>query len=217
MNFKVASRIHVLKEKLKFNAGLLISHLRGFPGTEIAFNAKLIGKSNIILEPGTKIFANTVINTSGSPFGSVFKNGIPTGKIKVGKNCRLKGFLTIISYESTISIGNNVTINPFTSILGGKADIHIGNNVMIAANVTIVASNHIFDDINLPIKHQGTISSGIIINDDVWIATGVRILDGVQIGRGSVLAAGAVINKDVPEFAIMAGVPAKIIKYRNEK
>ena len=58
-------------------------------------------------------------------------------------------------------------------------------------------------------------SLGIIIGDDVWKGTGVRILDSATIGKGNVIASGAVVNKDIPEFAIAGGVPAKILKYRN--
>ncbi|NMB64845.1 MAG: acyltransferase [Spirochaetes bacterium] len=208
---KFGSLFGIISQK----AGLIISLLRGYPGTEIAWTVKLIGKSEIEILPGTKIFSSTVLNTTGAPFGSVFKRGVPNGHIHIGHGCRIKGYIHIITYQSKIIIGDNVNINPYTTIYGGKADVIIGNNVLIASGTSIVASNHNFDNSEIPIKEQGTKSIGIKIGDDVWIGTGVRILDGVTIGKGAVIAAGAVVNKDIPEFAVAGGVPAKILKYRN--
>ncbi len=197
--------------------GSLISSIRGYPGTEIAFNVRLRGKSQISIMPGTKIFSATTLDTTGAPFGSVFHKGITNGRIQIGKNCRIKGYIQIITYQSRITLGDNVNINPYTTIFGGEADISIGNNVLIASSSSIVANNHNFTNPAVLIKDQGIKSLGIKIADNVWIGTGVRILDGVSIGTGAVIAAGAVVNKDVPAFAVVGGVPAKILKYRNEE
>lgn len=197
--------------------GSLVSSLRGYPGTEIAYNVKLKGKSQIEIMSGTKIFSDTILDTTGAPFGSVFKQGITNGHILIGKNCRIKGYIHIITYQSKIRIGDNVTINPYTTIFGGEAEITIGSNVLIASGSSIVANNHSFTNPEILIKDQGTRSLGIKIGDDVWIGTGVRILDGVTIETGAVIAAGAVVNKDVPAYAIVGGVPAKVLKYRDEE
>ena len=77
------------------------------------------------------------------------------------------------------------------------------------------AYNHGFDDINIPSIQQDYYDADIIIGDDVWIGAGTIILAGVHIGNGCVIAAGAVVNKDVPDYAIVGGVPAKVLKYRN--
>ena len=205
--------LKILTQKL----GSLISSLRGYPGTQIAYNVRLKGKSEIEIMSGTKIFSDTILDTTGAPFGSVFKEGITNGHIQIGKNCRIKGYIHIITYQSRIRIGDNVNINPYTTIFGGEADITIVNNVLIASGTSIVASNHSFNNPMISIKDQGMRSIGITIGDDVWIGTGVRILDGVTIGTGSIIAAGAVVNKDVPAFTIVGGVPAKVLKYRNEE
>lgn len=84
----------------------------------------------------------------------------------------------------------------------------------IAPNVVIVGSNHVFSDPTKTIKSQGTSSKGIVVDDDVWIGANVTILDGVHVGKGSVVAAGAVVNKDVPPMTIVVGVPAKVVKER---
>ena len=85
---------------------------------------------------------------------------------------------------------------------------------MIGPRVNLMAENHVFTDINVSIKSQGIKRSFITIKDDVWIGTNVTIVAGVTVGKGSVIAAGAVVTKDIPEYSIAAGVPAKVIKSR---
>lgn len=209
--------MRVLRNIIFYKLGKLVSSIRGYSGTEIAWNTILRGKEKIIIKKGTKIFPNTTLDTTDSPYGSVFRIGKIAGQIEIGKKCKIKGNISIITYQSTIIIGDNVTINPFTTIYGGTAKVSIGNNVMIASGTSIVASNHVFDSVTLTMNRQGTNSRGIKIQDDVWIGTGVRILDGVTVGEGAIIGAGAVVNRDVPEYAVVGGVPARIIKYRKRK
>lgn len=104
-------------------------------------------------------------------------------------------------------------------------ELHIGNFVSIAENVVFVlGGNHNLNTISLfPFKKiffnedEALTKGKIIVEDGSWIATGSLILSGVTIGRGSVVAAGAVVTKSVPPYAIVGGVPAKIIKYRFKK
>lgn len=137
-------------------------------------------------------------------------------EIRIGDDCYV-GIGTIIKcYGGKINIGNNVSINPYTFINAGGGLV-IGNDVRIAAHTSIICSNHNFNEISLPIRLQGNIKKGVVIEDDVWIGTGVRILDGVKIGKGAIVGAGSVVNKDLEPYSISVGVPAKTIKYRNEK
>jgi maltose O-acetyltransferase len=98
-----------------------------------------------------------------------------------------------------------------------EGDIVIGNNVMISPYAMITATAHVFSDTSLPMQLQGLTSEKIIIGDDVWIGSKAIILPGVKVARGSVVAAAAVVTKDVPPYAIMAGNPARIIKYRSHQ
>jgi len=110
-------------------------------------------------------------------------------------------------------IGNNVGIaqNCFIQVRGF---VEIGDNVIMGPNVSIFSENHNSDDSDLPINMQGETRKGVKIENGVWIGTRAVILDGVKIGKNSIVAAGSVVTKDVPEFAIVAGVPAKVIKLR---
>lgn len=115
-----------------------------------------------------------------------------------------------------IEIGQDAYIGPY-GCLAGPGHISIGQNCMIASHTGIYANNHNFDDLTRPINAQGLTSKGIIIEDDCWLGTGVKVLDGVTIGRGSVIGAGSVVTKSIPPFSIAVGVPAKVIKKRGSQ
>lgn len=142
---------------------------------------------------------------------SIMDNSSVVGRVKLGNNVFIHENVLIRSFKYSISIGDNTTINRNAII---ESQCTIGNNCSIAPNVVIVGSNHIFADANCTIKSQGCYSKGIVIEDDVWIGANATVLDGVTIGGGSVIAAGAVVTKDVPSFSVVAGVPAKVIKQR---
>ena len=114
-----------------------------------------------------------------------------------------------------IRIGNYVSFNSNVMLnadLGGN--IRIGDNVLIGPNVVFRTANHIFSSREILIKEQGHEAGPINIGDDVWIAANVVIVPNVTIGRGAIVAAGAVVTKDVDDYSIVAGVPAKVIGKR---
>lgn len=135
--------------------------------------------------------------------------------ITIGNNTIISQYVMLMSYGGFIEIGDFCNISPF-AILYGHAGLKIGNNVLIAAHTVLVPSNHIFTDKNQLIRCQGDTKKGIIIEDDVWIGAGCKILDGVTIGKGSVIGANAVITKNVEPYSVVVGVPGKVIKYRGQ-
>ena len=135
------------------------------------------------------------------------------GKIIIGNNCYISSGAQLLTHGGNIKIGNHCTINPYTIIYGQGGTI-IGDNVRIAAHCVIVPANHIFTDITIPIYKQGLKKEGIVIEDDVWIGSGVKILDGVTIKRGCVIGANAVVTHSTNEYGVYVGIPAKIIKSR---
>lgn len=115
----------------------------------------------------------------------------------------------------TVKIGDNC-INHRVSLDGGTKGISIGDNTRIATGTVIYAFNHGIETGKL-IREQAVNSKGIAIGSDVWIGANVGITDGVTVGDHAVVGMGAVVTKDVPAHAIVVGVPAKIIGYRNKK
>jgi acetyltransferase-like isoleucine patch superfamily enzyme len=115
--------------------------------------------------------------------------------------------------DGQIEICQETSVGPYTCI-AGPGRVHVGEYCMIASHCGIYANNHVFADRSRPIMLQGTTTKGIAIEDDCWLGTGVKVLDGVRIGRGSVIGAGAVVTKDVPPYSIAVGVPAKVIGTR---
>lgn len=111
----------------------------------------------------------------------------------------------------TVVAGRDCSINPYTVIRG---DVVLGDAVRIGAHTSILGFNHTMDDPNLEVFRQPLTSKGIRIGNDVWIGSHVVVLDGVTVGDHAVLAAGAVVTKDVPAGAIVGGNPAKLIKWR---
>ncbi len=135
------------------------------------------------------------------------------GTIEIGENSEILDGVMVLTYGGNIKIGKRCSINAQT-ILYGHGGLTIGNDVLIAGHCMVIPSNHNFADKNKTIISQGNTSKGITIEDDVWIAHGCSILDGVKIEKGAIIAAGSVVNKDVPANCIYGGVPAKLIKNR---
>lgn len=121
------------------------------------------------------------------------------------------GKYVVLKNLSKIKIGSNVSIHDFTYI-DGAGGLTIGNDVSIAHNCSILTTNHQWDDVETPIKYNKEKHQAVKIADDVWIGCGVRILAGVEINSRSIVAAGAVVNKNIEEKTIYGGVPAKRIK-----
>lgn len=114
--------------------------------------------------------------------------------------------------DSCVKLGSHSRVGPYTCISGGN--VTIGNDCLIASHCSIYANNHIFTDPDLKIREQGSSREGIHIEDDCWIGSGARIVDGITIGKGSVIGAGAVVTKDIPPYSIAVGVPARVVGQR---
>lgn len=136
----------------------------------------------------------------------------PYINVEIGNNVIWGHNITIQTVKgSKIKIGDNVTIND-NCFITSLFEIEIGSGTSIAENVSIRDFNHIFREKGVNLKEQGLEGDKIIIGNNCWLCRGCVILPGVTIGDGAVIAANAVVNKDVPSYTVVGGVPAKILK-----
>lgn len=155
---------------------------------------------NVYIGPGVQIFETA----GGGPV-------ILGDRVAIHRNVVLEA-----GCQGAITLGADSSIHPGCQLKAYVAPILIGEGVMIAANVALYSYDHGMAP-DLPIRQQPIAAKGpIIIENEVWVGTAAIILSGVTIGEGAVVAAGAVVTRDVPAGAIAAGNPARIVKYRNE-
>jgi len=114
-----------------------------------------------------------------------------------------------------IHLGNHITVNE-NCTLDGSGELRVGNFVMIAKDACLYSAQHKFDDLAKPMTLQGYEYKQTVVEDDVWIGAKAVILPGVRVGKGAIVGAGAVVTRDVPPYAIFAGVPARQIGDRKK-
>jgi len=130
--------------------------------------------------------------------------------IPIGKNCRIQSKV-YVGDGNNISIGNNCRINDHVKL----DNVKIGDYVMIAKGTQILGKMHKFERIDIPMLLQkGDEQPQTIIEDDVWLGLDVKIMPGLKISTGSIIAAGAVLTKSTEPYGIYGGIPAKLIRYR---
>ena len=133
----------------------------------------------------------------------------PYRKFSLGDYSVIESFACINNAVGDVIIGDYTRIGLHNTIIG---PVTIGNHVNLAQGITVTALNHNFEDPNKRIDEQGISTMPVVIEDDIWIGANAVILPGVTIGHHSVVAAGAVVTKNVPPHSLVAGVPAKVIK-----
>ena len=133
----------------------------------------------------------------------------PYRQFCLGDYSVIESFACINNAVGDVIIGDHTRIGLHNTIIG---PVTIGSHVNLAQGITVTALNHNFEDTKKLIDEQGINTTPVTIGDDVWIGANAVILPGVHIGQHCVIAAGAVVTKDVPPHSLVAGVPAKIIK-----
>lgn len=160
--------------------------------------------AGIDVDPSTYVAKSTVLEI------------VQGGRIKVGCSTDILDGCMIRTYGGEISIGQRCNLQPYC-VIYGNGGVTLGDGVLIGPHVAIVANNHTFDDVSNCIWEQAMKCAGISIGDDVWIGAGARVLDGVKVGRGAVIGAGAVVTRSVPEYMVVAGVPARVMRQRGKR
>jgi acetyltransferase-like isoleucine patch superfamily enzyme len=221
---KVKKEKHILSYPFTFRELFTIMGNRGFSVIRGSLFLKPFLKQSkgiVFAEKGAKIqFGHKVKVGSGlnlmkhSTINALSYNGVEIGNnFTLGKYAIIECTGVLRNVGSSLKIGDNVGINHYCFI-GVRGDITIGNNVIFGPRVNIFSENHNYNNISIPIKNQGVTKGKTSIGNDVWIGANVSIMSGVKIGDGCIIAAGAIVTKDIPTYSIVGGVPAKIIKTR---
>ena len=163
----------------------------------------------------TKIFLNPFMHKHGK--GSIIRGRskidlFPFRDFSIGNYSIIEDFSTINNGVGNLYIGDHSFIGAGNVIIG---PVEIGNRVMTAQNVVISGMNHSYEDISTPPTLQKVTTNPIKIYDNVWIGANSVILPGITIGRHSVVGAGSVVTKSLPEYSVAVGNPAKVVKQYN--
>lgn len=169
-------------------------------GNRVSFAAYIKGYDAIVLGRGCKIHADASVDASRSP------------GVHFGDKVTLNRYAYVQGGAGGVRLGNRVEINNY-SIVNGTGGIDIGDDTLIGPGVRIISYQHRHAR-NATIREQAVDARPIRIGRDCWLGANAVILAGVSIGNGAVVAAGAVVREDVPDYAIVAGVPAAVKKYR---
>jgi acetyltransferase-like isoleucine patch superfamily enzyme len=173
----------------------------------------IYGRGLILRHPGKISFGERVsidddvmLDASGAG-----EKGISLGDgVIVSRNCVIQGKTGPVMIGDRADIGCNCI---FSSVSG----IEIGYSTLIAGHCYIGGGRYRSDRLDIPIMDQGSYSEGpVIIGEDVWLGAGVIVLDGVRIGRGSIIGAGSVVTREIPEFSVAVGVPARVVGTRGK-
>jgi len=159
-----------------------------------------------------KYFLNPFFHKKGK--GSLISSNtrmdvFPFQDFSIGNWSTIEDFSCVNNAMGAVKIGDKSRVGLSNTIIG---PVEIGNNINIAQNVVMSGLNHGYEDITIPPREQKCTTKKITIGNDCWIGANVVITAGVNIGKHCVIAAGSVVTKDIPEYSIAAGNPARMIK-----
>ena len=207
-----------------FLQGLFTTLLGGLPGLlgiglrGLAYRLILKAEGFVAIESGVRLRQARNIRLGPNVYldCGVYLHACPQG-IEIGAdscvmhNAELHVFNFRGLPHAFIKVGRRTFIGE-SAIVRGQGGVTIGDAVLIAPQAKILAVEHRFTATHLPVIDQGISARGIVIEDGAWIGTGAAVLDGVRVGRGAVVGANAVVTRDVPDYTVAVGAPARVIR-----
>lgn len=189
--------------------GRVVMLARGYLGfgrkVYLGHSCSISNKRGVIIGPNSTIEHHTVID------------GYARDKVIIGSNCKIGAYSLVTctshfsKYGAGLKMGDNSAVGRFTEF-GAAGGITIGSDVIMGSYVSFHSENHNFSDTTKLIREQGVTSKGIVIGNNVWVGAKATFLDGSIVGNHCVVAAGAVVNGVFPDYSVVGGIPAKIIK-----
>lgn len=143
-------------------------------------------------------------------YRSVRKDIVPFNVFVIGNYSVIEDYGIINNAVGDVVIGNHTRVGLGNTIIG---PVTIGDNVNLAQNVIISGLNHNFEEVDKSISEQGVRTKETVISDDVWIGGNCVVLSGIHIGKHVVIGAGSVVTRDIPDFCVAVGNPARIVKH----
>lgn len=213
-------------EEFKIDKSIPLSYLLGF--LTMKFISLLYGVfilrrfKTVFVHPSSTILCSSkiVCGTNFSVGRNCYVNALSRDGLVCGDNVSM-GFHTHIDLTGSLKnlakgfkIGNNVGLGSHGHYGSGVGGLEIGDDTIIGNYVSFHPENHNHSDLSVPIRLQGVSGRGIVIGNNCWIGAKATFLDGTKLGDGCIVAAGAVVKDNFPDNVIIAGIPAKIIKYR---
>lgn len=135
------------------------------------------------------------------------------GRLVLGRWVHIGSGNSIRCHEGTLRIGDKCVFGKDNTV-NAYLDVEFGAATIVADWVYVCDFDHVFDDVTVPIKDQGIVKAPVRIGPDVWLGTKVTVVRGVTVGRGCVVAANAVVNRDLPAYSVAVGVPARVVRNR---
>ena len=177
----------------------------------------LVGRGVALRNPQCVSVGRSVVLEDFCEVQGLSRQGIVLGDhVTVGRMAMIRpsGYYRRAIGEG-LTVGDHSNIGPGCYV-GCSGHVQIGSHVLMGAGVSMHAENHNIERIDVPIDAQGVTREDIVIEDDCWLGGGATFLAGVRVGRGAVVAAGSVVTRDVPPYAVVAGVPARVVRTRGE-
>jgi len=194
----------------------IVNKIKSNPRLKKLLHKMLIPENDHKPRLWVRLFVNPFIHEKGA--GSIIRRRnrmdvFPFNEFSLGEKSIIEDFVTINNGVGNVLIGDNTIIGIGSVVIG---PVEIGNNVMLAQNIVVSGLNHGYEDIDLPPSKQKEIRKKITICDDVWIGANSVITAGVKIGKHVVIGAGSIVTKDIPDYCVAVGNPARIIKKYSE-
>jgi acetyltransferase-like isoleucine patch superfamily enzyme len=189
-----------------------VDKIKSSPKLKAVIHRLLIAKNDFRPRLWVRLFVNPFLHKKGRGAIIRFRNRMdvfPFNKFSLGSRSVIEDFVTINNGVGNVIIGEDSIIGIGSVIIG---PVDIGNNVMIAQNIVISGLNHGYENVDIPPSKQKEIRKQIRVSDNVWIGANSVVTAGVTIGKHCVIGAGSIVTKDVPDYCVAVGNPAKVIK-----